>query len=164
MPDPSSIDGAVTLRPVGPGDAPFLFELYAGTRRDEMAGWGLDDAMVSSLLQMQFAGQQGTYRAQFPEADHDLVLVDGQPAGRLYVDRSGPEIVLVDVALLPALRGRGLGTHLLRGLLREAAAQGRAVRLSVTLGNPARRLYERLGFERLDDDGVYERMIWHPPA
>ena len=154
-------DLPIMLRPAQPDDAAFLFELYADTRRAEMEAWGLDDAMLDQMLRMQFTGQQGSYRAQFPQADHHIIVHEGRPAGRILIDRTGPEIVLVDVALVPALRGRGIGTGLLKDLLAEAADAGRAVRLKVVLTNPARRLYERLGFIGLGDDGVYEQMEWH---
>ena len=150
----------ITLRPAQPDDDDFLFDLYASTRRAEMEAWGLDEAMLASMLRMQFNGQQGTYRAQFPQADHHIIVHEDQPAGRILIDRAGPEIVLVDVALLPALRGRGIGTRLLKDLLAEAAEKGRAVRLKVVLTNPARRLYMRLGFTGLGNDGVYEQMEW----
>ncbi len=163
MPDPRDAP-PVTLRPARPEDQAFLFDLYAGTRRDEMAAWGLDEAMLAALLKMQFAGQQGTYRTQFPEADHHIILHGEQPIGRLLVDRGGEQIVLVDVALLPEARGAGLGTRLLRQLQEEAAAKGLPLRLKVLLSNPARRLYRRLGFVGLGEDGVYEQMEWRPAA
>ncbi len=157
---PAGLGPSITLRPVQPDDEAFLFDLYASTRRDEMAAWGLDDAMLAQMLRMQFAGQQGTYRAQFPEADHHLILHDERPIGRLLVDRAEAAVVLVDVALLPEARGSGLGTRLLRALQAEAAEKGLPLRLKVVLTNPARRLYQRLGFVGLGDDGVFEQMEW----
>ena len=153
-------DLLITLRPAQPDDDDFLFDLYASTRRAEMEAWGLDDAMLAQMLRMQFNGQQGTYRVQFAQADHHIIVHEGQAVGRILIDRTGPEIVLVDVALMPAMRGHGIGTRLLNELLAEAAEAGRAVRLKVILTNPARRLYTRLGFVGLGDDGVYEQMEW----
>ncbi len=155
---------AITLRPVQPDDEAFLFDLYAGTRREEMAAWGLDEVMLAQILRMQFAGQQGAYRAQFPEADHHIILRHERPIGRLLVDRTGAEMLLVDVALVAEARGSGIGTRLLRALQAEAAEKGVPLRLKVVLTNPARRLYQRLGFVGLDDDGVYEQMEWRPDA
>ena len=149
---------AITLRPAQPDDDEFLFELYAGNRREEMQAWGLDGPMLDQMLRMQFNGQQGTYSVQFAQADHHIIVHEGRSVGRILVDRSGAEIVLVDVALLPDVRGRGIGTGLLKDLLAEAEEAGRAVRLKVLLTNPARRLYERLGFVGLGDDGVYLQM------
>ncbi len=151
---------AITLRPAQPDDDDFLFDLYAGTRRAEMQAWGLDEAMLDQMIRMQFNGQKATYRAQFPQAEHRIIVHKAEPVGRILIDRAGPEIVLVDVALIPAVRGRGIGTGLLKALLAEAAEGGRPVRLKVLLTNPARRLYERLGFIALGNDGVYEQMEW----
>ena len=155
---------AITLRPVQPDDEAFLFDLYAGTRREEMAAWGLDEVMLAQILRMQFASQQGTYRTQFPEADHHIILRHERPIGRLLVDRTGAEMLLVDVALVAEARGSGIGTRLLRALQAEAVEKGVPLRLKVVLTNPARRLYQRLGFVGLDDDGVYEQMEWRPDA
>ena len=155
---------AITLRPVQPDDEAFLFDLYAGTRREEMAAWGLDEVMLAQILRMQFAGQQGAYRVHFPKADHHIILRHERPIGRLLVDRTGAEMLLVDVALVAEARGSGIGTRLLRALQAEAVEKGVPLRLKVVLTNPARRLYQRLGFVGLDDDGVYEQMEWRPDA
>lgn len=151
-----------TLRPARPEDEAFLFELYAGTRRAEMAGWGLEGALLDQMLALQVAGRQGTYRARFPGADHHIILQEDRPVGRILVDRTGTALVLVDVALVPAVRGAGIGTRLLQGLQAEAAERGCPLRLQVVLTNPARRLYERLGFATLGEDAVYAQMEWRP--
>lgn len=157
-------DPPITLRPAQPDDEAFLFDLYASTRREEMAAWGLDDVMLAQMIKMQYAGQQGTYRARFPEADHHIILRGERPVGRLLVDRTGARMVLVDVALAPEARGAGIGTGLVRALQAEAAEKDLPLRLKVVLTNPARRLYERLGFVALGDDGVYEQMEWRSAA
>lgn len=156
-------DAPVSQRPARPDDEAFLFALYTATRRAEFEAWGLADAQLGPLLEMQFAGQQGTYRAQFPHAAHYILERAGHAIGRLLVDRSAERIVLVDVTLVPEARGQGVGTHLLHRLQGEAAAAGVPLRLKVRHANPARRLYERLGFATLSDDGVYTQMQWLPP-
>jgi ribosomal protein S18 acetylase RimI-like enzyme len=135
-----------TLRPVTPADEPFLFDLYATTRADEMAAWGLPDAQREAILKLQFIAQQRDYASRFPAADHHLVLWDGAQIGRLWVARDETTIHLLDVALLPAYRGRGIGTYLLQRLLAEAAERHRHFRLMVLKVNvQALRLYQRLG-------------------
>ncbi|MDX1545462.1 MAG: GNAT family N-acetyltransferase [Rhodothermales bacterium] len=148
------------LRPARAEDDAFLYRLYVSTRADEVAAWGLDPETLDPLLRMQFAGQRGQYAAQFPAADHHIVLLDGRPAGRIYVDRSEERLLLIDVAVLPEYRGQGVGTALLRSLIEEAAAL--PVDLSVVRTNPARRLYERLGFAVVSEDAVYLRMRHAP--
>jgi ribosomal protein S18 acetylase RimI-like enzyme len=153
----------IALRPATAQDEAFLFDLYVCNRQAELHAWGLDETTLASFLQMQFAAQQGAYTTQFPEADHDLVLVDQEPVGRIYVQRAADHLLLVDIALLPEMQGQGVGTWLLRALLEEGVAKNVPVRLQVVVTNPAQRLYERLGFAALGNDGVYEQMRWEPP-
>jgi ribosomal protein S18 acetylase RimI-like enzyme len=139
------VSDTFSLRPVSPADDAFLLELYASTRPD-IAALGLADTQREVLLRVQWMAQRHGYQARFPHGEHQLVLLDGRPAGRLWVAREPGELRLVDVSLLPAHRGAGLGTALLRALQQEAAAAGKPLRLSVARDNPARRLYARLGF------------------
>jgi ribosomal protein S18 acetylase RimI-like enzyme len=65
-------------------------------------------------------------------------------------------------AVLTEHRGRGIGTAALRMLLGEAARAGKPVRLHVERTNPARHLYERLGFRWIADEGIHWLMEWAP--
>jgi ribosomal protein S18 acetylase RimI-like enzyme len=150
---------AVTLRPARPDDQDFLCQLYASTRATELAllDWGATQRAV--FLRAQFDAQRRDYTARFAPDGHQLILLDGQPAGRIWVARDDEEIRLVDLALLPSARGQGIGTHLLTDLIAEAAAAGKPLRLSVPKHNEAaRRLYERLGFTVTEDIGTHFRM------
>jgi ribosomal protein S18 acetylase RimI-like enzyme len=149
-----------TLRPVREGDAPFLFRVYASTRREELAQVDWSEAQKDAFLRMQFAAQTQHYREHYAEADFDVVECDGEPAGRLTVLRAPGEIRVVDLALLPPWRGRGIGGRLLRELLAEAAAAGLPVRVHVERTNPALRLYARLGFAPAAELGPYLRLEW----
>lgn len=136
--------------------------VFAATRAAEIALLPWTAAEKDALLTMQFEAQHRSYQDRFTEARFDVIELRGEPAGRLYVDRREDEIRLVDIALLPEHRGRGIGTALLRSLLDEGAASGRRVSIHVEHTNPALRLYERLGFERVRDDGIYWFMEWTP--
>jgi ribosomal protein S18 acetylase RimI-like enzyme len=114
-----------------------------------------DDAQKDAFLRSQFEAQDAWWHEHYAGASFDVVLVDGEPAGRLYVHRGDREIRIVDVALLPEHRGNGVGTSLLRDLLAEADAAGKSVTIHVERMNPALRLYERLGFSVAEDKGVY---------
>lgn len=150
----------IALQPIAAGDVAFLLDVYASTRADELALLPWTDAQKHDFIRMQFDAQHHAYRSHFPEAAFDLILVDGARAGRLYVDRPPHEVRIVDIALLPAYRGRGIGTTLITGLQQEAAAGDRPLRIHVERFNPALRLYERLGFTPLDDRGVYLQLEW----
>ncbi len=152
----------VDLRPIGPADREFLYRLYASTRQAEMSLLDWSDAEKEEFLRMQFEAQHRYYVEQFPAARLDVVLREGEPIGRLYVDRRDDEIRLIDIALLPEHRGGGIGGAMMRELLVEAREAGMPVRIHVERFNPAMRLYQRLGFERLEEQGVYDLMEWRP--
>jgi ribosomal protein S18 acetylase RimI-like enzyme len=114
-----------------------------------------DDAQKDAFLRMQFDAQDAWWRENYAGASFDVILVEGEPAGRLYVHRGRSEIRIVDIALLPEHRGNGIGTRLLEGLLAEGEAGAKSVTIHVERENPALRLYERLGFSVAEDKGVY---------
>lgn len=147
---------SITLRPIREEDMGFLLRLYGTTRADEMAmvvDW--NDEQKELFIRMQFEAQHAHYQQHYGDAQFDLVLVDGVPAGRLYVHRRPTEIRLVDISFLPEYRNQGFGTVLLKELFAESAASGKPVTIHVEKYNPAMRLYERLGFAPLADRGVY---------
>lgn len=148
------------LRPVTEADRAFLKAVYASTREEELAQVGWDDEAKRAFVEHQFSAQDTHYRANYPGATFDVIEVDGEPAGRLYVHRGEHEIRIMDIALAPPFRGRGVGTDLLRGLMDEAAASGRSLSIHVETTNPARRLYARLGFVSEGEHGIYVLMRW----
>lgn len=152
---------ALSLRPVVDHDRAFLLRVYASTRAEELAPVPWSDADKAAFLAQQFDAQHAAYHASYPHASFDVVVVDGEPAGRLYVDRRPGDIRIVDVALLPSFRGRGIGTALLQAVQAEAVALGRRVSIHVERFNPARALYERLGFAVVGSTGeVYLLLEW----
>ena len=109
---------------------------------------------------MQQRAQDAHYARHFPHARHDVITVDGARAGRLLLDDEEDAVRIVDISLLPAYRGRGIGSALIGALQRDAAAMGREVRLSVVRGARAEALYRRLGFRDADGDAVHASMCW----
>jgi ribosomal protein S18 acetylase RimI-like enzyme len=154
----------VTLRPVGLADSEFLLRVYASTREEELAPVPWPTEQKEAFLRQQFHAQTTDWSQHYAGADFSIVEVDGVPVGRFYVDRGHDEIRLVDIALLPEYRRRGIGTGLIRDLLGEAQPRGLPVTIHVEVFNPARALYERLGFERVGDRGVYLLMRWQPAS
>lgn len=154
---------SLTFRPIVDDDASFLLRLYASTRADEMAQVPWTDEQKDEFLQFQFHAQHVYYQEHFPEARFDVVLRAGEPIGRLYLDVRDDEHRLIDIALLPEARGKGLGSRIMRDILDAAVADGdKLVRIHVEQNNPAMRLYLRLGFEKIEEQGVYHLMEWRP--
>lgn len=152
----------ITLRPIRAEDEPFLFEVYASTRLDELAALGWSAAQREAFLRMQFRAQHQSYLAQFPTADFQIILWHERPIGRLYVERRPDEIRGIDIALLPQYRQAGIGTAILQDLLARAARDGRPFHIHVEKFNRAQHLYKRLDFTTLADDGIYLFMEWRP--
>ncbi len=151
-----------SLRPATEADADFLLAVYGSTRAEELALTGWSPAEKDAFVRMQFHAQTVGYRAQSPGAEHLVILVGGEPAGRAIIDRSGPELRVMDVALLPERRGQGIGTELMRELQAEAAAAGRPVTLHVEVFNRALGWYQRLGFRAAGQQGIHVAMAWTP--
>ncbi len=151
-------DANVTLRPCREEDDAFLFALYASTREAELAPVPWSDAQKVAFLRQQFEAQHRWWRDNYLGSTFDVIEVDGTSAGRLYVHRTSGEHRIIDIALMPAFQGRGIGGALLRGVLGAADRSGALVSLHVESFNPARRLYERLGFVRVGGDDIHMRM------
>jgi ribosomal protein S18 acetylase RimI-like enzyme len=145
---------------VAEGDREFLVELYGSVRERELAHVPWDEDMRRAFIEQQFTAQDAHYREHYPGATLDVIEVDDEPAGRLYVHRGPRDIRIMDIALAPAFRGRGIGSGLLHALIAEAEESDRMLSIHVELNNPARRLYERLGFRPAGEHGVYVLMVY----
>jgi ribosomal protein S18 acetylase RimI-like enzyme len=143
-------------------DRDFLYNVYASTREEEVRQAPWTPAQRQAFLAMQARAQDKHYREHFPDADYLIIMVDGQDAGRLYLARTAAEIRIVDIALLPRFRGRGLGQRIVRDIQTEAAERDRPVRIHVEKNNPALRMYQRLNFVSCEDKGVYWLMEYCP--
>jgi ribosomal protein S18 acetylase RimI-like enzyme len=146
------------LRPAEPGDGDLLLAVYASTRAAELALVAWDDAAKRAFVEQQYAAQDTHYRAHYPGAAWQVIEAGGEPAGRLIVHRGDGDIRVMDISLLPEHRGRGLGTAVLGELAAEADAAQRRLSIHVERTNPARRLYERLGFVAVEAGEVYVLM------
>ena len=150
----------ISLRPITPEDDSFLARVYASSRAEELAVTGWNEQLKAEFCRSQFDAQSAYYAANYPGASFQIIERDGWPVGRLYVDRWEKEIRIVDITLLPEFRGSGIGTKLLRELQEEARSADKSLTIHVERFNPALRLYQRLGFQEVEDKGVYLLMRW----
>lgn len=148
----------LAARRIGDDDIGFLSRLYAATRADELACTGWSGEAQQQFLDQQFQFQHRYYQAHYADADFLLLQLEGQPVGRLYWHAGGAHATLIDISLLPAQRGMGLGSALLQALTARADSQQQAIGLHVEPANPAQRLYERFGFAIIATNGVYLKM------
>jgi ribosomal protein S18 acetylase RimI-like enzyme len=152
----------ISFRPISPADRDFLCALYASTRDEELRLVPWPEEAKRQFLQQQFELQHQHYHTVYPDAAYLLILERAQPIGRVYLHRGARELDLIEISLIAARRGHGIGTALMREMLEEAGATSRSVALHVEPNNPARHLYARLGFELVEQRGVYDFMRWSP--
>lgn len=148
----------IKLRPEVQEDEEFVFELYASTRFDELERTTWSHTQKDQFLRSQLALQHKHYHTYYPSTSFDIILERGEPVGRLYVERTASAIIVHDIALLPAARGRGIGSYLLQQIIQEANSGELPVQIFVEKHNPAMTLYVRLGFVPVKDEGVYYLM------
>ena len=154
--------GPVELRPVSAADADLLYRVYASTRAEEMKLVPWDEAAKQSFLQMQLAAQLAHYQAYFPAATHDVILSEGIPVGRVYVDRRETEIRILDFVVLPERGRQGIGSHILQGLMKEAQAANKTLSIYVERSSPSLQWFQRRGFVEAGDNGFSDLMEWRP--
>jgi ribosomal protein S18 acetylase RimI-like enzyme len=153
----------LSFRPIAEADLPFLARLYASTRTEELAVTPWSDAQKAAFVRQQFEAQHTHYQTHYTGTDFLVIMQGGENIGRLYLARWSEEHRIVDIALLPEYRRKGLGEALLRDLLDEAGGAGKAVTIHVEKFNPAMGLYRRLGFADAADAAdadAYNLMRW----
>lgn len=156
----------VGLRPAVEADYEELLRVYASTRAAELAQvtWW-DDEQKLAFCRAQYDAQKEEYEARFPDAEYDVIELEGRTVGRVWVGRAEEEIRLLDIALLPEAQRRGLGAAIVGALIEEARASNKRLRHMVfMLNTEARRFYERLGFHVFEDLGGYLHMEWTPDS
>ena len=158
------MQNSIVLREAIADDLPFLAHLYRDTRRQELEGWGWPREQQEWFLQMQFDARQRSYETAFLDAENSLICMEGVPVGRLLVNREPSALHLIDIALLEEYRNQGIGSLLIGQLQKECTKEGGTLRLQVLEGNPAIRLYRRLGFAETGIEAMYLQMTWAPTA
>jgi len=165
---PPPLDAAapfgIAYRPMVEEDLPFIEALYASTRAEEVALTGWPQDQQRAFLAQQHRAQHHHYQTYYAEAEWLVVERAGEPIGRLYLGQWDDRHHIIDISLIPAARGLGIGGAILADVIAAAQAQGKSVSIHVEVNNPARRLYERLGFEVVEDKGIYLRMDRPAPA
>lgn len=154
----------LSFRPITEQDVEFLYKVYAASREEEMALTGWNEQQKEEFLRMQFNLQHTQYLRNYANASFEIFFFDKVPAGRLYVDRREKEIRIIDIAVLPGFRRLGIGSTILKDLITEADEKNLPLNCHVERLNPARKLYERLGFKLKEDRGMHFFMEKEPSA
>lgn len=150
----------IQCRLVEEDDKPFLSELYGTTRAAELAQVPWTDEQKQEFIDMQFNAQYTFYNEQFTEAEFGILSKNTVDIGRLYMDQRDDDLRIIDIALMPNYQKMGIGKALLQGAQQVATELKLPITIHVEKNNPAMRLYKHLGFEMVEDQGVYDLMRW----
>lgn len=145
-------------------DLEFQKQLYSTTREEEMDAAGFPHEMREAFIEMQFMAQTTHYTKHHPLAKWLIIECVKTRAGRLILDLN-PEMKdlnIMDIALMPEFRGKGIGSAILKGILADAESKTLTVRLFAFTGERAIQLYRRLGFVDLNVDEIYTELVWRP--
>ena len=151
----------INYRNITPEDFPFLIKLYRSTREEELSLSDMTEEEKQKFIEFQFNAQHTYYKSAYTGAKMKIIQLNKTPAGRLYLWETEGQIRIMDIALLPEYRGKGTGTKILKSLIEQSERMNKKLNIHVEYFNRALKLYEKLGFKKTDDTGVYyfmERM------
>jgi ribosomal protein S18 acetylase RimI-like enzyme len=144
----------VARRTMTPEDEPFVRNLIITTVADELAAWAWPEALRAQLLEMQYKGRRQAIDDGYTDAERQIILLDEQPVGWVVVLTGEQDTHIIDIAIMPDQRGKGIGGTVLGEIIAASDCRGKSTRLSVNITNRAAHLYERLGFRRIGGDEV----------
>lgn len=146
----------LVLRPITEEDMEFLSDLYSSTRLEEMVASGWPQDQITTFLKQQFDAQHQHYQKHYPDANWDVIEYQNEAIGRLYLEEWPSQLRIIDIALLPNWRNKGIGGWYLNKVINQAKNLNKAVSIHVERNNPAMTLYKRLGFKKIEEKGVYD--------
>lgn len=155
----------LSFREIEPEDAAFCLELFLASREREFAP--LPEDIRSQLAMHQYEIYRAGLRSSYPNAEQCMVSIssDGtanQPAGFIFIADFADHLRIIDLAVHPRFRNRGIGSLVLQTLMQRCGRSGKIMRGAVTPYNPARRLYARLGISELSSEHGYIQLEWVP--
>jgi GNAT superfamily N-acetyltransferase len=153
---------SITLREARPGDEPFLREVYACTRAQELAMVPWTTEQRAEFLRFQFDAQDQYYRQKYPDASFQLILENDEPVGRLYILREAEAIRILDITVLPQYRNHGVGGKVIRAIMAEADQNCQSITIWVEQFNASLKMFQLYGFSAIADDGYNYHLARSP--
>jgi ribosomal protein S18 acetylase RimI-like enzyme len=152
----------IAFRTIEEKDQPFVEKVYRSTREKELSSTNWPEEQKHRFVIMQSMAQELEYKNKFKDSTYQLILYKKIPAGRLYLWESDKELRVLDISLLPEFQGKGIGGKILTDIINSAHKKNKIVCLHVAPGNPAKKLYERLGFKFIRNEATREYMECKP--
>lgn len=157
-------DPLLHLKPITKSDEEVLCQIYSSTRTEELSrvtNWST--SQKKAFLQAQFTAQHSYYQNNYTGAHFWVIEYRSQIIGRLYLHTHYPKnsMRIIDIALLPEWRNKGIGKQIIMDVMEFAAAKIRTVTIHVESFNPAMNMYKKLGFELVSKtNDVYHLLEW----
>ena len=148
----------ISFKDVEEKDQEFIEKVYRSTREEELSLTGWPEDQKKRFIIMQSIAQLVDYKRNYKGASYRIILYKNVHAGRLYLWETNGEIWIIDISLLPEFRGKGIGRKILTEIIESSRKKNKTVALHVAFGNPARKLYERLGFENVSVTATHDYM------
>ena len=152
----------IQLRHVEERDTAFIESVYRTTREAELNFTNWSEHQKGAFISMQSTAQLAEYKTKFPGARFQVITYNKKDAGRYYTWEDETEIRLIDITVLPQFRGKGIGKYLLEQLIERSNKVQKKVSLHVEALNPVLKLYQRLGFIHIRNNGRYYYMERQP--
>jgi ribosomal protein S18 acetylase RimI-like enzyme len=157
-----SLERLPYLRACVDGDDTFLYDVFCTTWESEVEKLP-NPKLAQHVLRIQHIAQERRFRTRYPTHERYVVLEQGEPAGRLYVDRNETTMHVVDLTLLPRFQSQGIGTRIFHDLFHVAGEDRQVVTLRVPRSNvEATDLYTSLGFRLVNLDDLDSYFEWTP--
>lgn len=151
------------VRSVKKQDQPFLESLFLSAR-PHLQSINLPDPLLAALIKQQYSMQQNHYRTQWPHAEKLIITQARAAIGQLMLAESDSCLHIIDLALLPSYRRKGIGRSLLSSLQQAAKIGELLLKLSVDKQNIlAKKLYLSMGFQLTEQTETHCSMSWTPP-
>lgn len=150
----------VKLRPVTPEDETFLISVYGASREQELAMVPWTEEQRHAFVKFQYLAQLNYYQTEFPKSEHFIILADGEPVGRLFLDRRDAQIRILDITILTRHRGKGFGVPVIRYVMDEALTVGKSVGINLDLFSTSQRTFEQLGFKPTEKTDSHTLYAW----
>ncbi|MCU8014442.1 GNAT family N-acetyltransferase [Shewanella sp. SM74] len=150
----------LSVKAANTNDSLFMAQLFYSTKTF-FYELGLPSEVVETMLDQQYRLQEASYREQYPNANTYILFYHQQAVGKVMLDISEYKIHIVDLIIIPGMRGQGFGSVILEAIKQEALKRHLLIGLSVESENTqAKKLYLQHGFELESCSGIYESMLW----
>jgi len=152
----------IQLKKKNETDSEFLLQLMGEIKIAELNAYSWPEHMKNQLIEMQYKGYEQMIKNEYPNAEDYIIMVDNENAGRLQLDINDNSMCIVNISLMPAFHGKGIGSKIIKDVLAEADMKNKPVYLEVDKVNPAFNLYKRIGFDICGEDEIKYSMKYLP--